>query len=118
MKYIIQFCIIMLFTLAGDVCSALLPFPIPASIYGMVLMLLVFVLKILKVEAVRETGTFLVSLLPLLFVVPTVELMACWELIRNDIAAIAVIILVSTVLTFGISGMLTKLTCKDGGQHD
>ena len=87
----------------------LLPFPIPASIYGMVLLLMAFGLKLLKVEAIKETGTFLVSLLPLLFVVPTVGLMDCWDLIRADIYKIAIVIVVTTMLTFGISGLLTKL---------
>lgn len=118
MKYLGQFCVIMLFSLAGDLCHALLPFPVPASIYGMALLFLSFTFKLLKVEAVKETGSFLVSLLPLLFVVPTVGLISCWELIRDSIVQIALVIAVTTVLTFGISGVLTNLFQKDGGEHD
>ena len=66
MKYIRQLGIILLFSLAGDVCHGLLPFPIPASIYGMVLLLLALTCKLVKVEDVKQTGDFLVSLLPLL----------------------------------------------------
>ena len=40
MKYIRQFAIIMLFSLLGELCHLILPFPIPASIYGMVLLFL------------------------------------------------------------------------------
>jgi holin-like protein len=65
------------------------------------------------VEAVKETGTFLVSLLPLLFVVPTVGLMACWELIREDILGIILVITLTTVLTFAVAGLLTKLLRKE-----
>ena len=64
MKYVLQFGIIMLFSLAGDLCHVLLPFPRPASIYGMVLLFAALALKFLKVESVKETGAFLVSLLP------------------------------------------------------
>ena len=94
-----------------------LPFPIPASIYGMVLLLLALASKLVAVEAVRETGAFLVSLLPLLFVVPTVGLMACWDFIRPDIWGIIAVIVVTTTLTFGVSGILTKLFRK-GGDDD
>lgn len=109
-----QFGIILLLSLAGDLCHALIPLPIPASIYGMILFLIAFALKFLKVEDIKECGAFLVSLLPLLFVIPTVGLMGCWDLIRDDILKIAVLIIVTTVVTLGISGILTKLFQKGG----
>ena len=118
MKYIRQFAIIMLFSLLGELCHLMLPIPIPASIYGMVLLFLFLALGLLMVDAVKETGSFLVSLLPLLFVVPTVGLMGCWDLIREDLLQIAILIVVTTILTFGVSGMLTKLFYKDGDGHD
>jgi holin-like protein len=117
MKYVLQFGIIMLFSLAGDLCHVLLPFPIPASIYGMVLLFAALALKLLKVESVKETGAFLVSLLPLLFVIPTVGLMAYWDLIRADVFQIAILIVVTTILTFGVSGMLTKVFRKGGDDN-
>lgn len=118
MKYLRQFAIIMLFTLAGELCQALLPLPLPGSIYGMVLLLLAFALRILKIEAVREAGSFLVSILPVLFVAPAVGLVACWDLIRPDLIKIAILIAVSTVITFGVSGLLTRLFSKGGENHD
>ena len=118
MKYIRQFAIIMLFSLLGEICHMIIPLPIPASIYGMVLLFLSLAFKLLKIDAVKETGSFLVSLLPLLFVVPTVGLMGCWELIRDNLWQIALLIVVTTVLTFGVSGLLTKLVHKDGDGHD
>ena len=118
MKYIRQSALILLFTLAGELCHILIPIPIPASIWGMVLMLAALATKLLRVEAVKETGSFLVSLLPLLFVVPTVGLMGHWDLIREDLLQIAILIVVTTMLTFGVSGMLTKLFHKDGDGND
>jgi holin-like protein len=104
----------MLFSLAGELCQLLLPLPVPASIYGMVLLFLSLASGLLKVDAVKETGSFLVSLLPLLFVVPTVGLMGHWDLIRNDLLQIVILLVVTTILTFGVSGMLTKLFRKGG----
>ena len=65
----------------------------------------------------EKTGNFLVSLLPLLFVVPTVGLVACWDLIREDVLEIALVIVVTTILTFGVSGMLTRIFRKGGEDH-
>lgn len=114
MKYIKQFGIILLFSFAGEICHALLPFPIPASIYGMALLMAALLLKIVKVEMVDEAGSFLVSALPLLLVAPAVGLMACWDLIKPNLIALGIVILSTTILTFGISGMLTKVFRKRG----
>jgi holin-like protein len=91
-----------------------LPFPIPASIYGMALLMLALLLKLVKVEAVDEASTFLVSLLSLLLVVPNVGLMSCWDLIKENLLQIVFLILSTTVLTFGVSGLITKLFHKRG----
>ena len=104
----------MLFSLLGELCHLMIPIPIPASIYGMVFLFLSLALGLLKADAVKEAGSFLVGALPLLFVVPTVGLVGCWDLIREDLLQIAILFVVTTVLTFGVSGMLTKLFHKDG----
>ena len=117
MKYIGQFGIIILFSLAGEACHALLPFPIPASLYGMVLMLLALAVKLVRPEQVKETGSFLVSLLPLLFVAPTVGLMACWDQIKHSLAGIVIVVVLTTVLVFVVSGWLTTVLRKGGDHH-
>ena len=117
MKYIGQFGIIILFSLAGEACHALLPFPIPASLYGMVLMLLALTFKLVRPEQVKETGSFLVSILPLLFVAPTVGLMACWDQIKHHLPGIVAVVILTTVLVFVVSGWLTKVLRKGGDDH-
>ncbi len=118
MKFVKESCMILLFCLAGELCHALLPFPIPASIYGMVLLLAAFFLKLIKVEDVEKTGTGLVSLLPLFLIVPAVGILAHWELIRPNLLKIAILIIVTTCLTFVVSGLITKLIRKGGAQDE
>lgn len=115
--YLRQFAIIVLFSLAGDLCHAVLPFPIPAAIYGLILMFFAFCLKILRLEAVKDTGKFLISILPLLFVVPAVGLMDYWNLIRENLLQIMLLVAVTTVITFGVSGLLTKAFRKEDKDH-
>ena len=116
MKYLRQFGLVLLFSLLGELCRFLIPFPIPASIYGMILLFIALACKLVKVEAVKETGSFLVSMLPLLFVVTTVGLMGCWSLIRDKLPQLAILVVVTTVVTFGVSGILTKVLRKDGDE--
>ena len=117
MKQIKQFAIILLFSFLGEVCHAWIPLPIPASIYGMVLLLVALLTGLVKLGHIEQTGAFLVKLLPLLFVVPTVGLVKHWGLIRSNLVGIAVIVLVTTALTFAVSGLLVKW-CRKGGEAD
>ena len=40
MKHLNQFCIILCFSLAGEVLNRVIPLPIPASVYGILLLFL------------------------------------------------------------------------------
>ncbi len=115
MKYIKQLSLILLFTLLAQGLAALIPLPIPAAIYGILLMLIALCTGLLKPEAINETARFLIGLLPLLFVVPTVRILESWGLIAPNLAPICVILLVSTVIVFAVSGLVTKLLQKKGG---
>lgn len=108
MKYLKQICLIILFSCLGEVCRAVIPYPIPASIYGMVLMFAALALKIVKLEDVKDTGSFLVSILPVLFVAPAVSLMDCWDILKENLVILLVIVLVTTAVTFGVGGLVTQ----------
>ena len=118
MKYLSQFCIILGFTLAGEALQRLLPLPIPASVYGLVLLFASLCAGLVKLEQVKETGSFLVSILPILFVAPTVGIVEHWELIRPQLLPIGLLLVGSTVLTFGISGTVTRLFTGKEGKND
>lgn len=118
MKYLSQFCIILGFTLTGEALQRLLPLPIPASVYGLMLLFLALCTGIVKVSQVKETGAFLTSILPLLFVAPTVGIVEHWGLIRPNLLPIALLLLGSTVLTFAISGLTTKALSRKEENHD
>ena len=108
MKYLNQFLLIILFSFLGELCRYLIPYPIPGSIYGMVLLFAALSLKIVKIENIREGGYFLTSCLPILFVAPVVNLMDCWPQIKANWLAMVVIVVVSTLVTFGVSGAVTQ----------
>ena len=70
-------------------------------------------------EQVKEAGGFLTSILPILFVAPTVGILEHWALIRDQFLPIALLLAASTALTFGIAGKVTGLFLKKGGEnHD
>lgn len=120
MKYLKQLCLIMLFSFLGELCRFLIPYPIPASIYGMVLLFGALTAKVISVESVKDTGSFLTSCLPVLFVTPAVSLLDCWAQLKDALIPLLVITLVSTVLVFGVGGFVTQQIMKkrEGTGHD
>lgn len=108
MKYLKQIAWIVLFSFLGELCRAWIPLPVPASIYGMVLLFGALGLNIVKLEQVREAGHFLTAILPVLFVAPLVSLMDCWPLLRENLLPLALMTAVTTVTTFAVAGLVTK----------
>jgi len=108
MQYLSQFLWILLFSFVGELLHVLLPLPIPASIYGLVLLFLSLQTGILRLKQVEKAGNFLIGLMPLLFVAPVVNILGCWDVIRDNLIPIAIVIAVSTVIVFGLSGRITQ----------
>ena len=117
MKYLSQFLIILGFTFAGEALQRIIPLPIPASVYGLLLLFGALCLGLVKLEQVKETGHFLASILPILFVAPTVGIIEYWDLISAKLLPIALILVASTVLTFGIAGRVAQGLSKKGGEQ-
>ena len=118
MQYLRQACLIFGFSFLGEMLNLLLPWPIPASIYGMALMFLALCTGLVKLEMVKDVGNWLVSIISLLFVAPAVGLMDSWAVIAPKIVPIVLIVLSTTFLTFAVSGIVTEKLMKKGGADD
>lgn len=108
MKYVRQFLIILLFSFVGEVLKYLIPLPIPASIYGLLLLFLALQLHIIKLESVRETAKFLVEIMPVMFIPAGVGLLTSWEALQEMLVPVAVITVVSTVVVMAAAGKATE----------
>ena len=116
MKYISQMLYILLFSLLGEFLQTVIPLPIPAAIYGLVLLLIALSTGLLKEEKIAETAGFLVSAMPILFVAPVAKLLQYWGIIGPNVAAICVVMAVSSVAVFAVAGLVTK--CCLGKKED
>lgn len=112
MKYVKQVLIILAFTGLGEVLAAIIPFPIPAAIYGIVLMLIALGTGILKTELVKESSDFLISIMPVLYVPVCVRILEYWGVISSNLVAIVTVTVVSTYLVFAVSALVAQLLLK------
>ncbi len=117
MKLLRQFGMILLITFAGELLWMLLPLPIPASIYGMLLMLAVLMTGVIRLDEVEQAGDFLIEIMPILFVPAAVGLMDAWNELRPILLAVSVITVVVTVMVMAVTGTVTQWVIRHEKQE-
>lgn len=112
MKYIVQLLIILTITFISEIIANIVPLPIPACIYGIVILFLCLQFKIIKLHQVSDVGHFLIDVMPLMFIPASVSLLEKWDVIQPILLPISVIMVVSFLLVFIVSGLVTKYSLK------
>ncbi|HHV60847.1 MAG TPA: CidA/LrgA family protein [Clostridiaceae bacterium] len=108
MKYIRQVVIIIIFSFIGEVLRYLLPFPIPASIYGMVLLFVALITGAIKLDWVNEVGKYLIEIMPVMFIPAGVGLMASWGVLKPVLLPVCIITVVTLVVVMVVTGRLSQ----------
>ena len=108
MKYVKQFLIILGISLIGEVLKYVLPLPIPASIYGMAILFVCLVAGIVKLDDVRETGKFLIEIMPMMFIPAGVGLMDSWETLQPVFFPVCMITVIAIFTVMLATGRLSQ----------
>ena len=108
MKYMVQFLRILAFCFLGEILHALLPLPIPSSIYGLALLLLALKLGVVKLEQIKETAGFLSAVFPLLFLPGAVGIMELGPVLAEIWLPAVLAIALVTVLVMAAAGRVTQ----------
>lgn len=106
-NYLFQFARILTFCFLGEVCHAVLPLPVPASVYGLVL-LLALNFRLIRLEDIKEVGVFLTGIFPLLFVPAAAGVMELWAEMGEMLLPILIAIIPVTVLVMVTAGKTTQ----------
>ena len=114
MRFIKQILIILGVTFLGELLHDWIPLPVPASIYGLVLMFLCLMLGVIKLSDVHDTACFLIEIMPIMFIPPAVGLMASWDVIQANLVAYLIIAAVTTIVVMAVSGLVTQAVLKKG----
>ncbi len=108
MKYIRQLAIILTISFIAELMEQLIPIPVAASIYGLLLMLLGLITKIIPLEKVEGAADFLVEIMPIMFIPPTVGIMASAEALKEMLVPLCVISALSTVIIMVVTGKVSQ----------
>ena len=109
MRFMKEFGIILAVTFVGEVLKKLIPLPIPASIYGLVLMLVVLRTNVIPLESVQKTGKFMIEIMPMMFIPAAVGLLDSWDAIKNIFVPVIIITIVSTIVVMAVTGRATQI---------
>lgn len=114
MNYLKQFVIILFVSFLGELLHIVIPLPIPASVYGLILMLLALCLGILRLEQVKETADFLIEIMPIMFIPAAVGLLESWSALQPIFVPVIVITILTTIIVMGITGRVTQFMIRKG----
>ncbi len=116
MRYVKQGCIIFGITMIGELLNHLLPLPVPAGVYGFVLLLAALCMHVVKLEDVELTGNFLLDAMPMMFIPVTAGLIENLDIIKTVAVPLVVISIASTVAVMAVTGKAVELIISIVGQ--
>lgn len=108
MKLLYQFGVILAVTFLGEVMHSLIPLPVPASIYGLVLMLLCLCTGFIKLSQVKIAADFLIDIMPPMFIPAAVGLIVVWGDLKEILVPITLITVLSTVIVMVCTGRTSQ----------
>ncbi|MEI3322902.1 MULTISPECIES: CidA/LrgA family protein [Eubacterium] len=114
MKYLKQFLIILVISYAGELLKYVLPLPIPASIYGMVILLVGLLTGWIALDAVKDVGKFLIEIMPVMFIPAGVGLMSSWGILKPLILPVSIITVVTIVTVMAATGKVSQWVIRKG----
>lgn len=117
MKYIKQLFVILILSFIGEVLKTVIPLPVPASIYGLILLFTALCTGIIKLDQVKESGNFLVNIMPIMFIPPAVGLMNSWGQLKEFLLPVLVITFISTIVVMAAAGIVTQKIIERKEKH-
>lgn len=116
MKYLKQVFVVLVLTLVGEALNLLVPLPIPAGVYGLVLLLVLLKLKWIKLESVSEAGGFLLDIMPVMFIPSSVGLILILGDMKKYLVFLLIMIIVSTVIVMAVTGVVSQFLVRFSGK--
>lgn len=108
MKLLEQFGIILTLTFIVETFKELVPLPVPASVYGLILMLCLLKFKILTIDSIKDASKLLIETMPIMFIPAAVGLLNAWDVIRSLLIPLTLVVSLTTIVVMVISGHITQ----------
>jgi len=121
MKYLHQALAVTAVTFAAELIHYLLPLPVPASIYGLLLLFALLKTGFLKLSDVEDVGDLLLGLMPLILVPTSVSFLKVLDAIQAMLLPVLIMGFAGTLLVMVVTGRVAQRVMerkKEGPKHD
>lgn len=108
----IQILIIFAICFLGEILHEIIPIPISAGVYGMVLMLILLITKIVKIHHVETVGNWLVKNMMIMFLPVSVGLVEMFTELKDLAIPVILSFSVVTILVMAITGIVVQQIIK------
>ncbi|MFV0345689.1 MAG: CidA/LrgA family protein [Bacteroidales bacterium] len=112
MKIFKQLFIILGINLVGEALSQFLNLPIPGSIVGMILLLVLLFSGLIKEKHIRETADFMLQNMGFFFIPAGVGVMVSYHSLKGHYAETVLVIILSTIVVIAVTALATELFIK------
>ncbi len=116
MNYLFQFALIAIITFIGEALNFFIPLPIPASIYGLIILFIALCTKIIKLNQVEKAADFFLTIMPIMFVPPAVNLMTQWDILKSNLISLLLTCLLSTIIVMAVTGLISQALMRRKGE--
>ena len=116
MRYLLQAVIIAAVTFAAELIKYFVPLPVPASIYGLLLLFALLKSGILKLEQIEDVGNLLLELMPLRLVPASVSVLTALDAIQRMLLPVLVMGFIGTTAVMLVTGLLSQWIIRRKGE--
>ena len=117
MKFLKQAVIIAAITFAAEIIKYLVPLPVPASIYGLILLFTLLKSGLLKLGQIEDVGGLLLELMPLLLVPASVSYLTVLDTIQGMLLPVLIMGLAGTTVVMVVTGTVSQGIIRRGGKE-
>lgn len=118
MKYLKQLSIIFAICFVAEILYMLLPLPVPASIYGLLILFMLLLFRVVKPEQVEDVAEFFLAIMPFFFISPSVSLMKSFVSYQDSVLSVLVIGIVSTLVVTVSTGITAQFFIRRKKKKD
>jgi len=108
MKMMYQIGLLFGVCLLGQAIAAFLPIPFPGSVLSMIILFLLLFFRIIRVDHIQQKADFLLKNMSFFFIPAGIGILSSFDLIRSSILPLIIVIVVTTVLTFGATALTVQ----------
>lgn len=118
MKYLHETALIAAITFVSEIIKYFIPLPIPASIYGLILLFFLLKSGVVKLEQVENVGGFLLDMMPLLLVPASVSFITVLDTVQEMLLPVLIMGFIGTMLVMLVTGRVSQFFIQRGKGHE